>query len=71
MPTANSPSATRVAKRPAYGWTTFWRNQAYQPGVSGLLTALLTRPWIGAPSPNSHLPLVILAQPAGRKMDVS
>src|SRR6185312_7165273 len=26
-PTANSPSATRVANRPALGWTTFSRNQ--------------------------------------------
>ena len=62
---AVSPSATSVANRLAFSWTTFWRNEAYQAGVSSLEIAPPTRPWIGLPSPNSHLPLVILPQPAG------
>ena len=67
-PTANSPSATSVANRLAFGWTKFWRNHTYQPGVPSVETAPPTSPWIGEPSPNSHLPLVILPQPAGMKM---
>ena len=46
----------------------FCRNHTYQPGVSVGPTAPPTSLWIGDPSPNSHLPLVILPHPAGMKM---